>query len=145
MQLDRGGRRVRHKLSVNLVNEGECNAIGCKFQQTKGLRPNSMLLLTNAGANRNPERVAWCSAVCNSLSNFLRFVTQSWTSVIAMQKTNKQLLRNLAQTKMEFEIHTLGWTWLRRHQMHAGEATKPYSFVGESFLDRRESSTVVPR
>ena len=57
MELERGGRRVRHKLSVNLEREGECNAIGCKFQQTKGHKSiNVCFFLTNAAAKSNPER-----------------------------------------------------------------------------------------
>lgn len=57
MELERGERRVRHKLSVNLEREGECNAIGCKFQQTKGHKSiNVCFFLTNAAAKSNPER-----------------------------------------------------------------------------------------
>lgn len=56
MELERGGRRVRHKLSVNLEKEGECIAIECKFQQTKGLKSINVFFLTNAAAKSNPER-----------------------------------------------------------------------------------------
>lgn len=56
MELERGGRRVRHKLRVNLEKEGECNAIGCKFQQTKRLKSNNVFFSHKWSSQEQPER-----------------------------------------------------------------------------------------
>jgi hypothetical protein len=55
MELERGGRRVRHKLSVNLETEGECNAIGCKFQQTKGLKSVNVFFSHKCSSQEQPR------------------------------------------------------------------------------------------